>query len=229
MKYPRNLCGMRFGNWLVLNKKIKHKTRSGYSWLCECQCEYKIKKYIHRQELVSGDAIGCEKCRIKRLKTQNKKYNTYDLSGEYGIGYTRKGEEFYFDLEDYDKIKDYCWYMDKNKYVLSRDNSTNKHVSMHSIIMNCPKGKVVDHINHKPNDNRKHNLRIANKQQNGQNRKNAKGYRYRKDINKYVAKIKVNGKYIHLGYFNTKEEAYEAYQSARIKYFGEFAPQKEVV
>ena len=37
-----------------------------------------------------------------------KKYNTYDLSGEYGIGYTSKGEEFYFDLDDYDKIKDYC-------------------------------------------------------------------------------------------------------------------------
>lgn len=31
--------------------------------------------------------------------------NTYDLSGEYGIGYTTKGEEFWFDLEDYDKIK----------------------------------------------------------------------------------------------------------------------------
>lgn len=31
-------------------------------------------------------------------------FNKYDLSGEYGIGYTSKGEEFYFDLEDYKKM-----------------------------------------------------------------------------------------------------------------------------
>ena len=42
--------------------------------------------------------------------------NVYDLSGEYGIGYTLKGEPFWFDLEDYDLIKDYCWhYTQKNK------------------------------------------------------------------------------------------------------------------
>ena len=37
--------------------------------------------------------------------------NKYDLSGEYGIGWTHNTEhEFYFDLEDYDIIKYYCWY-----------------------------------------------------------------------------------------------------------------------
>ena len=34
----------------------------------------------------------------------NKKSNIYDLSGEYGVGWTSNtNEEFYFDLEDYDK------------------------------------------------------------------------------------------------------------------------------
>ena len=47
----------------------------------------------------------------------HKKYNTYDLTGEYGIGYTSKDEEFYFDLEDYDKIKDYCWRITMQGYV----------------------------------------------------------------------------------------------------------------
>ncbi|WP_368488451.1 hypothetical protein [Clostridium sp. BJN0013] len=37
------------------------------------------------------------------------KYNTYDLTGEYGIGYDAKGNIFYFDLEDYDRIKDFYW------------------------------------------------------------------------------------------------------------------------
>ena len=37
-----------------------------------------------------------------------KKYNRYDLSGEYGIGWTTNTNHvFYFDLEDYEKIKDY--------------------------------------------------------------------------------------------------------------------------
>lgn len=33
------------------------------------------------------------------------KHNTYDLSGDFGIGYTDKGEKFYFDISDYEKIK----------------------------------------------------------------------------------------------------------------------------
>ena len=46
-----------------------------------------------------------------------KQYNNYDLSGEYGIGYLFNGEEFYFGLEDYDKIKNYCWYKDSGGYI----------------------------------------------------------------------------------------------------------------
>ena len=38
-----------------------------------------------------------------------RKENIYDLSGEFGIGYcTNTGSPFYFDLEDYNKIKNYC-------------------------------------------------------------------------------------------------------------------------
>ena len=40
----------------------------------------------------------------------NKKYNKYDItSHDYGIGWTYDGYEFYFDLLDYDLIKNYCW------------------------------------------------------------------------------------------------------------------------
>lgn len=39
-----------------------------------------------------------------------KQYNRYDLSGEFGKGWTNKEEEFWFDLEDFDKIKNYCWH-----------------------------------------------------------------------------------------------------------------------
>lgn len=45
-----------------------------------------------------------------------KKYNKYltdleDEHGLYGIGYcSNSGTEFYFDMQDYDVIKDYCWF-----------------------------------------------------------------------------------------------------------------------
>lgn len=36
--------------------------------------------------------------------------------------------------------------------------------------------------------------------------------------NKYVANIWLNGKQIYLGYYNTPEEAFTAYQLAKIEY-----------
>ena len=46
----------------------------------------------------------------------NHKTNVYNCSGEYGIGYAiNTGREFYFDLDDFDLIKDYCWYEQINK------------------------------------------------------------------------------------------------------------------
>ena len=92
---------------------------------------------------------------------QNKKYNTYDLSGEYGIGYTTKGEEFYFDLDDYNKIKDYCWCLNKSGYLVARDCKNKCVICIHVLIMNPEKGKVIDHKNHNKKDNRKKNLRVC--------------------------------------------------------------------
>jgi len=52
-----------------------------------------------------------------------------------------------------------------------------------------------------------------------QNREGVKGYYFNKSRKKYQAQIKVGGKKIQLGRFDTREEASQAYQKARLIYF----------
>lgn len=87
----------------------------------------------------------------------------------------------------------------------------------------------IDHINMNRQDNRWCNLRIANKSENMSNRSkqvnNTSGYKgvyLRKDTNKYVARINVNGLCKILGNYKSAEMAYQAYIKAAKKYHGEF-------
>ncbi len=109
-------------------------------------------------------------------------------------------------------------------------HKTYKQIYLHRLIMNASRGVIIDHINQNPLDNRRCNLRIANKSQNGANSKERprrkhklpRGVMPKKE--KFAAYIHVNWKKISLGIFNSAEEAGEAYLKAREFYFGEFAP-----
>jgi len=84
----------------------------------------------------------------------------------------------------------------------------------------------IDHIDRNPSNNKISNLRLATRSENMQNislcqNNNTTGFlgvSTRKDINKYRASIRVNKKYIHLGYFYTPEAAHEAYLIAKRKH-----------
>ena len=73
----------------------------------------------------------------------------------------------------------------------------------------------LDHINGIRDDNRICNLRSVTHQQNGFNRKTAKGYHWDKRGNKWKSRIKLNGKNIHLGLFEKEEDARQAYLEAK--------------
>ena len=73
----------------------------------------------------------------------------------------------------------------------------------------------IDHIDGISAGNNISNLRVVTAQQNSFNRPTAKGYYWDKITNKWRAKIAVNGKQIHLGYFDTEEEARNAYLEAK--------------
>ena len=64
----------------------------------------------------------------------------------------------------------------------------------------------IDHIDINSLNNNIENLRVATHQQNMCNR-NFKGYSFDKSRNKWRVRIKINGKPINGGYFNTEEEA----------------------
>lgn len=89
----------------------------------------------------------------------------------------------------------------------------------------------IDHINGDPHDNRLSNLRAATGSQNGYNRKRGrrntsgiKGVHFFKPGGKWRAAINIgHRKRKHLGLFDTKEEAAEAYRIAAAKVAGAFA------
>lgn len=103
----------------------------------------------------------------------------------------------------------------------------------HRIIFLMHKGylpKTIDHINGDKLDNRIENLRAATVGQNQHNRKtnanNTSGYKgvwWNKASKKWAAGIKLEGKRIHLGYFDNVEEAAEVVRKAREELHGDFA------
>jgi hypothetical protein len=72
----------------------------------------------------------------------------------------------------------------------------------------------IDHLDRDKLNNNIENLRLVTNQENDFNR-NAKGYTLHKPANKFQAQIKLNGKQINLGLFNTTEEARDAYLEAK--------------
>ena len=82
-----------------------------------------------------------------------------------------------------------------------------------------PQGLEIDHINGNKLDNRIENLRVVSHRKNGQNMKVHRdgqlvGCYYHKRVKRYVSKIQINSKLIHVGYYETEQEAHEAYKIA---------------
>jgi hypothetical protein len=133
------------------------------------------------------------------------------------------------DYEDFNWLNQWKWHHVKGYAV--RDawigNGKKRKFIMHREILSIPVGQETDHINRDTLDNRKQNLRIATKQQNGRNRtkqkNNTSGYKgVSHHQNKWQAVIKINKKAIYLGVWESKIAAALAYKLAERRYFGDF-------
>lgn len=226
-----DLTNKKFGLLTVLSRDSeKEKSYKGKTacWKCQCECGNYISVIGGNLRRGVTKSCGCLNRESQaKLGKGNKKFNTYDLeSMPYGIGIMSDGEEFYFDKEDYDKIKDICWHLQKG-YVVGLQNG--EKVVMHRIVMNVGTEYVIDHINHKKYDNRKENLRSCKQWQNAKNRKininntsGCAGVYYCTRDNKWCSTIKVNYKKISLGRYDSKEDAIKARKQAEPLYFGEY-------
>lgn len=113
--------------------------------------------------------------------------------------------------------------------VISIDNKAFKAHRLAWIWMfgDIPKGKVIDHINGDHSDNKIENLRICCQKENTQNKKEQKtksGFSGVEKLKKgWRAYIHFNYKKIHLGLYNTPEEAYQVRLEGKRKYH-EFNP-----
>jgi len=138
------LIGLKFNMISVISyshKKKKPKKGWYYYYNCKCDCGNSIISERAQIKNKSKKSCGCQgKLNTIKFNKTKKKYNKYDLSGEYGIGYTFKNECFYFDKEDYEKIKDYCWHMGNRGYIMCtiNKNKEGRHdLLFHRLVTDC--------------------------------------------------------------------------------------------
>tara|TARA_Y100001001_G_scaffold163782_1_gene193822 strand:+ start:18047 stop:18502 length:456 start_codon:yes stop_codon:yes gene_type:complete len=140
-----------------------------------------------------------------------------------------KGNPIQVDERDLDRVLQHSWSeFPGNGKTYLHATIGGKQILLHRFILKPEKEEIVDHKNRDTFDNRRKNLRIATLEQNAHNRvvnhhstTGLKGVSPSGD--RWRARIRMNGSRIHLGCFETKEQAFEAYRAASIKYHGEFS------
>lgn len=149
-----------------------------------------------------------------------------------------QGQVALIDDEDLEVVSKYKWHArwdpcTKSFYAVTnirKPDGSRTTLQMHREIMGAKKGEQVDHIYHQTLDNRKSELRLCTPSQNQYNRgtqstntSGFKGVSWDKKWSKWLAGIKLNGKTINLGRYDTPELAHEAYCKAAAEHHGEFA------
>ncbi len=216
-------------NSRVVNGKQVCQNELQYHCKCVCGKEVTIKK----KALTYKWTRSCG-CLVRKINRQNGikkvKANRIEINGNtIKIFFFKNNNYTTIDTEDYEYVKDRCWYNDEEHYVTAK--KLGKRIRIHRIIMNCPDDKIIDHIDRNPLNNKKENLRICTNAENainkGLRKDNKSGYigiRWDAVVQKWFSQITLNKKKIRLGWFVDKQDAINVRHEAEKKYFGEFAP-----
>jgi len=236
--HKTDLTGTRFSYLTVVGKAPTQRDKKGNwvgCWYCVCDCQMGLPEEereiitVPTTRLRSGNTKSCgcyqKICSIKK--------NRYEINGDVVKMYDAKDKMFLIDIEDLDKVLEYCWTVNSRGYVVSatRADKGKKGLRLHRYLMDCTDTKlVVDHINHNPSDNRKTNLRVCTQQQNmfnqrpkKQNKTGVRGIRFIAQINKWETRFNFDGKERAVGYFDNLADAIALRKQYEEKYYGEFS------
>lgn len=199
----------------------------------EIICAYCGKKTLKNKYYVTErkkkgytDFYCCAKhARLDKIKIQTNEIIIEKNYAKIKINSPKYGLKFVLiDIEDIEKIKNIHWFIHYYKLNNSFYADSTKNDKLHRYITNCPKNKVIDHINHNTLDNRKFNLRICTRIENNRNKKNNTsghvGVYWDKTKNKWTAQIMINYKTIFIGRYEDINDAIQARKEAEKKYFG---------
>ena len=202
-----NLIGKKFGNWVVISKSLKKNY-----WTCRCKCGYVTDVYY--ANLLNGKSKNCVNCGIKN---KQEKIELEKIGKKFGrLTIIKK-----------DPLKN-------NSYFCKCECGNIKSVSYKQLLSGktkscgCFKKEVSKESGYKHKKNLedthkkyyKENTCILSLQQKLSKNSTTKVKGVSKYKNgKYRAYINLKRKQIHLGFFNTIEEAEEARKEAEKVFF----------
>lgn len=208
--------GVRFGKLTVIEKIDNHH------WRCICDCG--------NESFPSGYNLPKNKSCGRCGKNQYQ-----DCDDGCSVAVTApNGYVFYIDKADEEKVKEFKWYVciDKRGYA---SVCTARNTPLYRYLLGSPKGAEIDHIDHDRLNNRRSNLRLCTHQQNQinqplqkNNTSGVSGVSYYPAREKFRARIKICQHDIHLGYYETFEEAVMARNVGMECMFGEYGIYNDV-
>lgn len=153
------------------------------------------------------------------------------VEGDIAIVSLSRGLEATIDKSDIEIVAGYRWSTlinSRTGHAYAVRYEKQKCFLMHRVLLGAPGHLHVDHADGDGLNNRRSNIRLATQSQNMANsvlvRRNKLGVRgVRKKKGKFRAEISHDNKTVHLGYYDTAEEASAAYKGAAKLLWGEFA------